>query len=62
MLQIAIKAINNLAGPDSIIPTLLVFSAYPRLTKIDPLSPLVTKRVEAIYAATKEVYYLYVER
>jgi len=62
MLQMAIKAINNSAGPDSIIPTLLVFSAYPWLTKIDPLSPLVTKRVEAIYVVTKEVCCLYAER
>ena len=62
MLQIAVKVINNSAGPNSIVPTLLVFSAYLWLTKIDPLSPLVTKRVEAIYVATKEVCYLYVER
>jgi len=27
-LQIAIKAINNSAGPDRLVPTLLVFSAY----------------------------------
>ena len=62
MLQIAVKVINNSAGPNSIIPTLLVFSAYPWLTEIDPLSPLVTKRAEAIYAATKEVCHLYAER
>ena len=62
MLQIAVKVINDLVGPDGIIPTLLVFGAYPQLTKIDPLSPLVTKRVEAICAATKEVHCLYAER
>ena len=28
-LQIAVKAINNSAGPDRLIPILLVFSAYP---------------------------------
>jgi len=28
-LQIAVKAVNNSAGPDKLIPTLLVFSAYP---------------------------------
>jgi hypothetical protein len=27
-LQMAFKAINDSAGPDSLIPTLLVFSAY----------------------------------
>ena len=28
-LQMAVKAINNSASPDGLIPTLLVFSAYP---------------------------------
>jgi len=28
-LQIAIKAVNDFAGPDELVPTLLVFSAYP---------------------------------
>jgi len=28
-LQIAVKAINNSAGPDRLIPILLIFSAYP---------------------------------
>ncbi len=34
----AVKAVNDLAGPDGIVPTLLVFGAYPRLTEMDPLS------------------------
>jgi hypothetical protein len=54
----AVKAINNLARPDGIIPTLLVFRVYPRMTKIDALLLSVTKRAKAIQAATKEVYYL----
>jgi hypothetical protein len=29
ILQMAIKAINDSAGPDRLVPTLLVFSAYP---------------------------------
>jgi hypothetical protein len=28
-LQIAIKAVNDTTGPDGLVPTLLVFSAYP---------------------------------
>ena len=28
-LQMAFKVINNSTGPDSLIPTLLVFKAYP---------------------------------
>jgi hypothetical protein len=62
MLQIAVKAINDLAGPNSIVLTLLVFSVYPRLTKIDPSSSLVTKRTEAICTATKEVRRLYIKK
>ena len=61
-MQIAIKAVNDLVGPNGIIPTLLVFSVYPRLTKIDPLSLSVTKRIEAIRVVTKEVRRLYTER
>jgi len=29
ILQIAIKAVNDLVGPNGIMPTLLVFGAYP---------------------------------
>ena len=58
----AVKAINDLVGPNRIIPTLLVFSVYLRLTKIDPLSLSVTKRIEAIRTVTKEVRRLYTER
>ena len=28
-LQMAVKATNNIAGPDGLVPTLLVFGAYP---------------------------------
>ena len=58
----AVKAINDLAGPDGIIPTLLVFRVYPQITKIDALLLSVTKRAEVIHAAIKEVYYLQAER
>jgi hypothetical protein len=32
-LQMAFKAINNSAGPNGLVPTLLVFKAYPRIVK-----------------------------
>jgi hypothetical protein len=51
----AVKAINDLAGPDGIVPTLLVFRVYPQITKMDALLPSVTKRAKAIHTATKEV-------
>jgi hypothetical protein len=34
-LQIAFKALNNTAGPNRLIPTLLVFKAYSRIIKSD---------------------------
>jgi hypothetical protein len=55
MLQMAVKAINDLVGPNGIVPTLLVFSVYSRLTKINSSFSLVTKRTEAICVTTKEV-------
>jgi hypothetical protein len=58
MLQITVKVINNLARLNSIVPTLLVFGVYSQLTKIDPPSPLVTKRAEVICVATKKVHRL----
>jgi hypothetical protein len=38
ILQMAVKAVNDSAGPDGIVPTLLVFGAYPRMTEMNPLS------------------------
>jgi hypothetical protein len=32
----AVKAINNTAGPDGLVPTLLVYRAYLRIGKLDP--------------------------
>ena len=49
ILQMAVKAINNLVRPNRIVPTLLIFGAYLWFTEIDSLSPSVTKRMEAIY-------------
>ncbi len=42
LLQIVVKAINDSAGLDGIVLILLMFSAYPRLTKDLPLSPSIT--------------------
>ena len=37
----AFKVINNFTGPDGLIPTLLVFGAYPRIVKSDVSNPTV---------------------
>ena len=54
----AVKAINNLARLDKIVPTFLVFRAYPQMTEMDALLPSITKRAKVIYTTTKEVYCL----
>jgi hypothetical protein len=53
-LQMAVKAINDTAGPDGLVPTLLVFGAYPRMTDDSPPSFNVVQRAEAIRKATSE--------
>ena len=58
----AVKAINNTAGPDGIVLTLLVFGAYPQITDIDPPLLSIIQRAQAIQAATKEVQWLYAKR
>ena len=34
----AVKAVNDTAGPDGLVPTLLVYKAYLRISKLDPLA------------------------
>jgi hypothetical protein len=51
----AVKAVNNTAEPNGLIPTLLVFEAFPRISHNSPLSPLITKRAKAINQAMKEL-------
>jgi hypothetical protein len=62
ILQMAVKAVNDLAGLDGIVPTLLIFGAYLCIIRDSPPSPSITERAEAIYKAIKEVRRLYVER
>ena len=35
----AVKAINDTASPNGLVPTLLVYSAYLRISKLDPPAP-----------------------
>lgn len=51
----AVKAINDTAGPDGLGSTLLVFGAYPRMTENDPPSPSISQRSAAIKKAMKEI-------
>ena len=61
-LQMTFKAINDTAGPDGLVPTLLVFGAYPRLTESDAPSPTLTQRAQALRKAMDEVRRIRAER
>ena len=62
MLQMAVKAVNDTAGPDGLVPTLLVFGAYPRMTEHDPPAPSIIERATAIRKAMTEVRKAHAER
>jgi len=62
ILQMAVKAVNNSAGSNEIVPILFIFGVYPQFTEMDSPSPSVTKRIKVICAATKEVCCLYAEK
>ena len=47
-LQMAFKALNDSVGPNGLVPTLLVFGAYPRMTEMDAPSPTITQRTIAM--------------
>jgi len=51
----AVKAVNNTAGPDGLVPTLLVYGAYLRISKLDPPAPSITERAAVIRKAMAEI-------
>ena len=53
LLQMSVKALNDTAGPNGLMPTLLVFGAYPRINSNSPPSPEIMKRAEAVKKAVK---------
>src|SRR5450432_3776685 len=60
-LQMSFKAINDTAGLEGLVPTLLVFGAYPRMVESDAPSPSVTQRANAIKKAMTEIQKLRAE-
>jgi len=61
-LQMAFKALNDTAGPEGLVPTLLVFGAYPYITESDPPAPTIAQRAAAIKRAMAEIRKLRAER
>ena len=50
----AVKAVNNTTGPKGLVPTLLVYGAYLRISKLDPPTLSVTERATIIRKAIAE--------
>jgi hypothetical protein len=44
----AVKAVNDTASLDRLVPTLLVYGAYLRISNLDPPAPSITERVAII--------------
>ena len=51
----AVKAINNTASPNRLVPTLLVYRAYPRISNLGPPAPSIIERAAAIRKAMAEI-------
>ena len=62
ILQMSIKAINDTAGIDGIVPTLLVFGAFPRIINGDAPTADIMTRAKAINKAMAEVSKLRAQR
>ena len=54
-LQMAFKAMNDTVSPNGLVPTLLVFGAYPRMVELDAPSPSITQRSTAMRRAMDEL-------
>ena len=51
----AVKAVNNTASPNGLVPTLLVYGAYLRISNLDSPAPSITERVAIIRKAIAEI-------
>ena len=51
----AIEAVNNITGPNGLVPTLLVYGAYPRMSNLDPSTLSITDQAAAIQKATADI-------
>ena len=51
----AVKAINNTASPDRLVPTLLVYGAYLRMSNLNPPAPSITERAAVIQKAIAKI-------
>jgi hypothetical protein len=61
-LQIAVKAVNNTSGLNSLVLTLLVFRAYPQISTLNPSAPTITQQATAVRKTIAEVAKIRAER
>ena len=55
----AVKAINNTASPNRLVPTLLVYGVYLRISKLDPSTPSIMDRAAIIRKVIAEIVKLW---
>src|SRR6266702_995308 len=51
----AVKAVNDIAGLDGLVPTLLVYKAYPRINNLDPPAPSIMEQTAIIRKAMAKI-------
>lgn len=55
ILQMVVKSVNDTVGPKGLVPTLLVFGTYPRMTYLGPTASRIVQRAKTIKRAMEEV-------
>ena len=55
----AVKAVNNTAGPNGLVPTLLVYGAYLRISNLGPPTPSIIERAAIIQKVIAEIVKLW---
>ena len=51
----AVKAINNIASLDGLVPTFLVYGAYLKISKLDSSAPSITEQAAVIQKAMAKI-------
>ena len=51
----AVKAVNNTAGLNRLVPTLLVYGAYLKISNLDPPAPSITEQAAVIRKAIAKI-------
>jgi len=51
----AVKAVNDTASLNGLVPTLLVYGAYLRISNLGPPAPSITEQAAAIQKAMAEI-------